>query len=62
MCLATACLVLSLHTRSEAKTKSKAKKSNEQDTFHTIRKCKKMAGQNTFPILLLNDDIMIGEH
>ena len=33
MCLATACLVLSLNTRSEAKTKSKAKKSNEQDTF-----------------------------
>ena len=24
-------------------------------TIHTIRKCKKMAGQNTFEILLLND-------
>ena len=23
--------------------------------YHTIRKCKKMAGQNTFKILLLND-------
>ena len=29
---------------------------------HTIRKCKKMAGQNTFEILLLNDANMIGEH
>ena len=29
---------------------------------HTIRKCKKMAGQNTFQILLLNDTNMIGEH
>ena len=28
---------------------------------HTIRKCKKMAGQNTFEILLLNDANMIGE-
>ena len=30
--------------------------------LHTIRKCKKMAGQNTFPILFLNDANMIGEH
>ena len=30
--------------------------------YHTIRKCKKMAGQNTFEILLLNDANMIGEH
>ena len=29
---------------------------------HTIRKYKKMAGQNTFQILLLNDANMIGEH
>ena len=29
---------------------------------HTIRKCEKMAGQNTFQILLLNDANMIGEH
>ena len=29
---------------------------------HTIQKCKKMAGQNTFKILLLNDANMIGEH
>ena len=29
---------------------------------HTIQKCKKMAGQNTFEILLLNDANMIGEH
>ena len=29
---------------------------------HTIRKCKKMAGQNTFQILLLNDANTIGEH
>ena len=29
---------------------------------HTIRKCKNMAGQNTFEILLLNDANMIGEH
>jgi hypothetical protein len=29
---------------------------------HTIRKGKKMAGQNTFQILLLNDANMIGEH
>ena len=28
----------------------------------TIRKCKNMARQNTFPILLLNDANMIGEH
>ena len=32
------------------------------DKYHTIRKCKKMAGQNTFQILLLNDAHMIGEH
>ena len=31
-------------------------------TSHTIRKCKKMAGQNTFKILLLNDDNIIEEH
>ena len=29
---------------------------------HTIQKCKKIAGQNTFQILLLNDANMIGEH
>jgi hypothetical protein len=29
---------------------------------HTIQKCKEMAGQNTFQILLLNDANMIGEH
>ena len=29
---------------------------------HTIRKCKKLAGQNAFKILLLNDANMIGEH
>ena len=29
---------------------------------HTIRKCKKMAGQNTFEILRLNDANKIGEH
>jgi hypothetical protein len=29
---------------------------------HTIRKGKKMAGQNTFQILLLNDANIIGEH
>ena len=29
---------------------------------HTIRKCQKMARQNTFEILLLNDANMIGEH
>ena len=28
---------------------------------HTIQKCKKMAGQNTFQILILNDANMIGE-
>ena len=34
-----------------------------EDLFkHTIRKRKKMAGQNTFQILLLNDANMIGEH
>ena len=33
----------------------------EEEKYHTIRKCKKMAGQNTFPILLLNDANMIGE-
>ena len=32
------------------------------NSFHTIRKCKKMDGQNTFEILLLNDANMIGEH
>ena len=31
-------------------------------TVHTIQKCKKMAGQNTFQILLLNDANMIREH
>ena len=30
--------------------------------IHTIQKCKKMAGQNTFQILLLNDANIIGEH
>ena len=29
---------------------------------HTIRKFKKMTGQKTFQILLLNDAIIIGEH
>ena len=29
---------------------------------HTIQKCIKMAGQNTFEILLLNDAKMIREH
>ena len=29
---------------------------------HTIQECKKMAGQNTFQILVLNDANMIGEH
>jgi hypothetical protein len=29
---------------------------------HTIRKCQKMARQNTFEILLLNDTNTIGEH
>ena len=29
---------------------------------HTIQKCKKMAGPNTFEILLLNDANKIGEH
>ena len=33
-----------------------------QYILHTIRKCKKMAGQNTFQILLLDDANMIGEH
>ena len=30
--------------------------------LHTIQKCQKMAGQNTFEILLLNDANMIEEH
>ena len=29
---------------------------------HTIQKPQKMAGQNTFQILFLNDANMIGEH
>ena len=40
----------------------KLKKLISRDVIHTIRKCKKMAGQNTFEILLLNDANMIGEH
>ena len=32
------------------------------NSLHTIRKCKKMAGQNTFNFFLLNDAYMIGEH
>ena len=36
------------------------KKNN--DIVHTIRKCKKMSGQNTFQILILNDANMIGKH
>ena len=32
------------------------------NALHTIRKYKKMAGQNTFQILVLNDANMIGEH
>jgi hypothetical protein len=31
-------------------------------TRHTIRKCKKMAGQNKFNFFLLNDAYMIKEH
>jgi hypothetical protein len=31
-------------------------------TLHTIRKCQKIAWQNTFKILLLNDSNMIREH
>ena len=30
--------------------------------YHTIQKRKKMAGPNTFQILVLNDANMIGEH
>ena len=30
--------------------------------YHTIRKYKKMTGDNTFQILVLNDANMIGEH
>ena len=30
--------------------------------LHTIQNCKKMAGQNAFQILLLNDANMIGEY
>ena len=30
--------------------------------LHTIRKRKKMAGQNTFQILFFNDANMLGEH
>ena len=33
-----------------------------EEKYHTIRKFKKVAGQNTFPILLLNDANMIEEH
>ena len=33
-----------------------------ESLYHTIQKHKKMAGQNTFQILLLNDANMIGEH
>jgi hypothetical protein len=29
---------------------------------HTIQKCKEMAGQNTFQIMLLNDANTIREH
>jgi hypothetical protein len=32
------------------------------EPFHTIQKPQKMAGQNTFQILFLNDANMIGEH
>ena len=32
------------------------------ESIHTIRKRKKMAGQNTFQIFLLGDANMIGEH
>ena len=35
---------------------------DELQLTHTIRKYKKMAGQNTFQILVLNDANMIGEH
>ena len=31
-------------------------------TAHTIRKCNKIAGQNTLQMLLLNDVDLIGEH
>jgi hypothetical protein len=41
----------------------KSKQASKRDrTLHTIQKRKKMAGQNTFQILLLNDANMIGEH
>ena len=35
---------------------------DELQLTHTIRKYKKMAGQNTFQILVLNDANIIGEH
>ena len=35
---------------------------NDISSVHTIQKYKKMAGQNTFQILVLNDANMIGEH
>ena len=37
-------------------------KDNKESSVHTIQKCKKIAGQNTFQIWLLNDANMIGEH
>ena len=36
--------------------------SGESLTNHTIQKSKKIAGKNTFQILLLNDANMIGKH
>ena len=38
----------------------KNKEKIEANCTHTIQKCKKMTGQNTFKILLLNDAYMIG--
>ena len=42
--------------------KAKVRLFYQEYTNHTIRKCQKMARQNTFQILLLNGANMIGEH
>jgi hypothetical protein len=47
------------HATLNLKDKSKSIHKSQKLSTHTIRKCKNMVGQNTFPILLFNNANMM---
>ena len=54
-CSASCVISYHMHIISLCMVKSYFTKMNSDISRHTIRKCKKMTGQNAFQILLLND-------